>query len=111
MIRSVLYLRPKNNDAAALVQYYRNERILERAVNKPGCLEAQLHVPLAEGEPLIATALWESADAYQGWVGDPWRAASMGELNRLLEDELAGDVRGCLYEVALAVVRSGDSHA
>lgn len=102
-ILSVLYLYPKD-DAETLLRHFKHERILERAASKPGCLAAQFHVPLEVGEPVLVTALWESPNAYQGWVDDPWRQAAAGRLNALLEQQLVGHSRGLLYSIAHAVV-------
>lgn len=103
MIRTVLYLRPKNNDAKALARFYQQELVLERALSKPGCISAEIALPHDAGDPVMVTAVWESPEAYQGWIDDPWRQHSAAELSRLLGEELAGTASGLLYEVAHAV--------
>lgn len=102
-ILSVLYLYPKD-DAETLLRHFKRKRILERAASKPGCLAAEFHVPLQAGEPVLVTALWESANAYQAWVEDPWRQAAAWRLNELLDQQFVGTSPGLLYSIAHAVV-------
>ena len=45
MIRSVLYLEPKDGDYDAVVDFYRREDVLGRALSQPGCLGSELQVP------------------------------------------------------------------
>ena len=107
MIRSVLYLRAKNGNAQALVDAYRDHGILERALLTPGCLGSDIEVPIDPSEPVLVTALWDSPEAYQRWVDDPWRAGSTGLLSPFLETDLNKGVRGQLYKVGHAVGASG----
>lgn len=101
MIRSVLYLAPRGGDAGPIVDFYRRRRVLERACEQDGCLGAELQVPVAGRGPVLVTALWRDADAYQGWVESPFRAANASELAALVDDFDDG-VRGDLYEIAVA---------
>ena len=71
VIRSVLYLEPKDGDYDAVVELFRREDLLGRALTQPGCLGSELHVPTSGSGPILVTALWESEDAYQGWVANP----------------------------------------
>lgn len=103
MIRSVLYLRPKDGDAQALVDAYRDHGILERSMQTAGAIAADIEVPVDPSEPVLVTALWDSPEAYQRWVDDPWRAQSAGLLNPYLDAELSKGIRGQLYEVGHAV--------
>lgn len=84
------------------MDYYRRERVLEIAVEQPGCLAADIHVPVEEGDPLLVTALWETPEAYQGWLDNPVRRTFAGGLEEAVVEELA-DTGGSLYEVAHAV--------
>lgn len=102
MIRSVLYVHVKPGKAGAVVDYYRRERVLETALTQPGCLAADIHVPIEEDKPLLVTALWESPEAYQGWLDNPVRRTFSGELDGLVDEDLA-DTGGALYELAHAV--------
>ncbi len=102
MVRSVLYVRPRSGNADAVVEYYRQQRVLETALEQPGCLAAEIQVPSDAEEPLLVTALWESGKAYQGWIDNPVRRAFAADLEGLVEEDLA-NVRGGVYEVAHAV--------
>ena len=51
----------------------------------------------------MVTALWESEDAYRGWVEDPWRAENATRHAEVFEAmELSGG-GGSLYEIAISV--------
>lgn len=102
MVRSVLYVRPRSGKANAVVEYYKRKRVLETALEQPGCLAAEIQVPLDEDELLLVTALWQSAEAYQGWIDNPVRRTFATELDELVDEGLA-DARGGVYEVAHAV--------
>jgi heme-degrading monooxygenase HmoA len=99
MIRSVLYLEPRGGEGAAIVDFYRRHRVLERACEQDGCLGAELQLPASGTGPVLVTALWRDADAYQGWLDNPGRTAGADELADLVEGFHEG-VKGELYEVA-----------
>jgi quinol monooxygenase YgiN len=99
MIRSVLYLEPRG-DGRAIVDFYRQHRVLERACDQEGCLGAELQLPAAGVGRVLVTATWRDAAAYQSWLDKPDRTANAGELAELVEDFDQG-VRGELYEIAL----------
>jgi heme-degrading monooxygenase HmoA len=99
MIRTVLYLEPRG-DAGAIVDFYRRHRVLERACEQDGCLGAELQLPYVGPGPLLVTATWRDAAAYQGWLDNPDRTAGADELAELVEGFDEG-VRGELYEIAL----------
>src|ERR1700716_989815 len=80
MVRSVLYLTPRQGNAAAVVDYYRRAGVLERARRQDGCLGAALHVPCSGSGPVLVTALWRDEKAYEGWVANPSRTEDAGEL-------------------------------
>jgi quinol monooxygenase YgiN len=103
IVRSVLYLTPRNGDAAAVVDYYRHAGVLERARRQDGCLGAALYVPSGGSGPILVTALWRDEKAYEGWLANPSRKADAGELDRLVEDDIQAGVRGAVYEVVIAV--------
>lgn len=102
MIRSLLYLEPKDGDAQPVVDFYRAHDVLGRAARHPGCLGSELQLPLTAGGPVLVTALWESREAYDGWVADPSRGAWAAELGALLSGELTADTRGSVFDVVLA---------
>src|SRR5919201_2574849 len=103
MIRSVLYLEPRDGEGAAIVDFYRRHRVLERACEQDGCLGAELQLPTSGKGPVLVTALWRDAGAYQGWLDNPWRAANSEELAELVEGFASG-IKGELYEIAVEAV-------
>lgn len=104
MIRSVLYLRPRDGDGRAIAELYRRRRVLEHALEQDGCLGAELQLPVSGRGDVLVTALWRDADAYRGWLDNPLRAESADELAELVEG-FGDGVRGALYEVVLEVSR------
>lgn len=76
MIRSVLFLRPVSGDPRSVERFFEEEQVLQRAAQTPGFLSAELHRSTDGNELMLVTALWESQQAYQAWVDDPWRAAN-----------------------------------
>jgi hypothetical protein len=52
---------------------------------------------------VLVTALWRDADAYQGWIDNPWRTSNGDELAELVEDFESG-IKGELYEIAVEAV-------
>lgn len=107
MIRSVLYLEPKDGARDAVVEFYRREDVLGRALSQPGCLGAELQVPTSGSGPILVTALWQSEDAYQGWVSNPVRAAGAAPLARFLESDLDESTRGETYAIVLTAGETG----
>jgi heme-degrading monooxygenase HmoA len=103
MIRTVLYLEPRGGDGEAIAEFYRRHRVLERACEQDGCLGAELQLPTSGKGPVLVTALWRDADAYQGWIDNPWRTASSEELAELVEGFESG-IKGELYEIAVEAV-------
>ena len=102
MIRSVLYLEPKDGDYEAVVDFYRREDLLGRAVRQPGCLGSELHVPTGGGRgPILVTALWTDPEAYEEWVSSPVRAAGSAELAELVQG-LDEKTRGETYSVVIS---------
>jgi hypothetical protein len=102
MVRSVLYLTPRQGNTAAVVDYYRRAGVLKRAEKQNGCLGAALHIPRSGSGQILVTALWQNPEAYEGWVANSGRSADANELAELVEEDL-GSVRGALFEVVLAV--------
>ncbi|MBW4718844.1 antibiotic biosynthesis monooxygenase family protein [Saccharothrix obliqua] len=96
MIRSVLYLSARPGGGAELEEFFREHRVLERALAKPGCLGAALHRPVGGGDRYVVTATWESPSAYDAWVDDPWRRGNAAEVEALLEGSVP---EGGVFEV------------
>jgi heme-degrading monooxygenase HmoA len=100
VIRSVLYLTPRGGDGGAVADFYRRHRVLERAAEQDGCLGAELELPATGSGDVLVTALWRDAEAYQGWLDNPFRSANAEELAELV-DGFDDEVRGALYEIAI----------
>jgi heme-degrading monooxygenase HmoA len=100
VIRSVLYLRARDDRHAEVVDFYRRHRVLERAVQQDGCLGAELQLPTSGRGELLVTALWRDVDAYRGWLENPSRAESAAELEQLLDHFQAG-ISGETYQIVL----------
>jgi heme-degrading monooxygenase HmoA len=98
VIRSVLYLTPRDRDGGAVADFYRRHEVLERAVEQDGCLGAELQLPVDGPGDVLVTALWRDADAYQGWLDNPVRSANAQELAEILADFDDGP-RGVLYAI------------
>jgi heme-degrading monooxygenase HmoA len=103
VFESVLFLKPVGGDHRAIQRFFEEEQVLEHASRKPGFLGSELHLPVNGGELTMVTALWESEDAYRGWVEDQWRAENATRSAGVFEAmELAGG-GGLLYEIAISV--------
>jgi len=100
VIRSVLYLRPRDARQGEIVDFYRRHRVLERAAAQEGCLGAELQLPTSGRGEVLVTALWRDSAAYRGWLENPARAQNAEELGRLVDGFDAG-VSGETYEVVL----------
>ena len=100
-VQSVLYLRPKQNGYAAVVEFFRKHRILELARESGGCIAASLLVPTSGDGPMAALATWRTEADYSGWVNNPNRAAFTPGLVELLEtDPMAGETYSVAIDVA-----------
>ena len=98
MIRSVLYLQPRNGNARAVADMYQKSGVLEDAAALDGCLGAELQLPIDEPGPVLVTALWRDSAAYQTWVDSPVRSAHGEELSKLIDAEPG---EGQLYEIVV----------
>lgn len=101
MIRSLLYLQPRDCDAKAVAEMYRSSGVLDDAAALEGCLGAELQVPLDGRGPLLVTALWQDSEAYQEWVDSPARADHGEELAKLVEPNPGPGLHGRLYEIVV----------
>jgi heme-degrading monooxygenase HmoA len=99
VIRSVLSLRVVAGKAGALEDFYAEHDVLARARQFSGCRDAVLLRP-AVGSPAtyLVIADWDSADDYQRWVNDPWRASLSHELAELLATGKDEPIVGGLFE-------------
>jgi hypothetical protein len=73
-VRSFLILQPRGGNYDALVQFFRQNDILGKAVRLAGAWSAEVHVPVSRTGPVVVTAIWDSAAAYDGWRTHPIRA-------------------------------------
>jgi hypothetical protein len=105
-IRSFLVLQPRGGDYAALVRFFREYDVLGKAVQHAGAWSAEVHVPLSGIGPVVVTAVWDSAEAYQGWRNHPIRAALPPMAQVAEEDAGTLAVGSGVYEVAVAASRS-----
>ena len=101
MIRSVLYLEPKDGDYETVVDFFRREDVLVNALRQPGCLGSELQVPTSGRGPILVTALWTGQEAYDGWVSSPVRAAGSSGLAELIKG-LDESTRGETYTIAIS---------
>ena len=102
MVRSVLYVTPKNGDHRAIVDFYRDHRVLERAAEIEGFVASELQVPAHGDGPLLVTALWRDEQAYQRWLGSPHRTAQARDLAPLVDGSFGTATHGTVYDVVLA---------
>jgi hypothetical protein len=105
-VRSLLVLQPRGGDYVALLEFFRRHDVLGLAVRHAGAWAAELHVPLSGVGPVVVTAVWDDAAAYDGWRNHPVRASFNDDMQRLVESEApAGGVAGGVYEVAVSASR------
>ena len=107
MVRSVLYLQPRDGAHDALVDFYRRYDVLATAVRAAGCRATELHVPLDGAGPALVTALWDDEAAYQGWVHHDLRVNGRDELMTLIDVGDEGVPAGRVYRVAVAAAAPG----
>jgi hypothetical protein len=105
-VRSFLILQPREGDYAALVRFFREHDVLGKAVQYAGAWSAEVHVPLSGRGPVVVTAVWDSADAYQGWRTHPIRAELPPITQVADEDTGTLGIGSGVYEVAVAATRT-----
>lgn len=97
LTRSVLYLRTQPGKRAALVDGYRDLRVLEDALEQDGCFGCELQLSHDDPDLVLVTALWRDAGAYAGWVANPVRERARSTIEPLLD----GPIEGTLFDIAL----------
>lgn len=102
MIRTVIYLNPKNGNSKGLIDYFLKEQVLEHSAEIEGFISSELFVPTGDG-PMMVTATWDSPEAYQRWLDHPWRAASNVRIQDVLEDQIEVTTSGDVYELVHGV--------
>lgn len=106
MIKTVLTMKPAPGRSDDLVDLFRREAIIDKALSVEGCHNVE--VLASEFEVLVA-ATWEDDDAYERWLAHPERNARNVELNHLLVEPITATTAGGRYEVALAGSQEGTS--
>lgn len=96
--RSVLFLQAKPGMRDDLVAVFRRIDIPGNALKQRGCRSVEVHVPPDPDGPVLVTALWDDAEAYSGWLANPWREYSGTELEPFLD----GEYMGTVYDIVLA---------
>lgn len=100
-IRSALYLYPKNDDYASVLEFMRDERVLELSRENGGFLGGSYNVPTSGKGPMLVLAAWREEADYRRWVASPVRAAMSPRLFPLLEREpVAGETYSIARELA-----------
>jgi heme-degrading monooxygenase HmoA len=97
-VHSVLRIPVRGDAADEFAHTFQRLRVFEHAGRQPGFRAARLLRPIAEGEPFVVVAEWESLKAYDAWLENPVREQLAVELEPLL----AGDMAGQVYRVASA---------
>jgi heme-degrading monooxygenase HmoA len=98
VIRTVIYLTPKDGNNQGLIDYFLKDKVLEHSAEVDGFIAAELFLP-TNGTQLMVTATWDSEAAYQRWIDHPWRAASNASISVLLEEVIETETRGDSYEL------------
>jgi heme-degrading monooxygenase HmoA len=107
MIRTLLFLRPVlrlvSGEDNSIEQFFEQEQVLQRAAEAPGFISAELLRPTDGSGVMLVTALWESQQAYQAWVEDPWRATNSERAARVFEAVEVEGGGGSRYETVVTV--------
>ncbi|MFI7067502.1 putative quinol monooxygenase [Kribbella sp. NPDC050124] len=84
VIRTMLKLRAIPDRRPALIDHYREHRVL--AASAPyGCLSGELAVDPNNDQAAFVTSRWPSAAAYEDWLSSPVRDGIMRGLQELLD--------------------------
>lgn len=97
-VRSILYLQPKPGQRQALIEAFKRLDVFGHALRQEGCISIEMLAPADENGALAVIALWTGPEGIQGWLENPWRAASNQELGQFVEEGLDTAV----YEIVLA---------
>lgn len=104
MIRTVLHLEVRPGSADALVEAFRELRILEESVQQPGCSSAEIAIS-GDGREAIVTATWDDEHAYELWTAHGDREARAAAINPHLVVPLSVASVGKIYQVRHAPQR------
>ncbi len=96
--RTVLKLRPRPGLAEDVIELFRREGIIDRALLADGCHRVEIW---RGADELLVIGAWADAEAYQAWLENPSRDANNEELDALLVAPVAASSPGGLFELAL----------
>ncbi len=102
LIRSVLQLHPKNHDYESVIEFFREEHVLEQSRDSGGLVEATVNIPMSRSGPMLVIAVWQTPADYDRWLSNPARAAFTPRLAALVE---GAPGNGATYEIALHLGR------
>ncbi|MDR1712118.1 MAG: antibiotic biosynthesis monooxygenase [Propionibacteriaceae bacterium] len=98
MFRSLLYLDIKPGTGPALVEWYKEARVLEKAVEAVGCISTEMY-PLPDNpNRYFVTALWRNHDDYQKWLDHPLRKEFAPGISQFLTETEEDLHSGALLE-------------
>lgn len=100
-VHSVLRIPVRKDVPDEFADTFQRLRVFEQAGRQPGFRGARLLRPLAEEEPFLVVAEWDSLEAYHGWLENPVREQLAVGLDPLLE----GDMEGQVYRAASTAER------
>ncbi|MDR1238351.1 MAG: antibiotic biosynthesis monooxygenase [Propionibacteriaceae bacterium] len=100
MYRSMLYLQVKPGQADALIEWYKEVRVLEKAVEAVGCVSTEIYKLPDDPDQLFVTAYWKEHDDYQRWIDHPLRHELAPGVNQFMAEtaEFTSSSRGALLE-------------
>jgi heme-degrading monooxygenase HmoA len=96
----MLYLHVKPGQADAAIEWYKEARVLEKAVEAVGCVSTEIYKLPDEPDTLFVTAYWKNFEDYQRWVDHPLRKELAPGVNALLDEthEFNEKSKGLLLE-------------
>lgn len=102
MIRTILYMKAKPGLARDVANFFEQREILTRSLAMPGCLHVELGIAAPDGDDVVATALWASQEAYEGWLASGGRAKDVADLSLMLVDGPDAIGSAAIFEVLLS---------
>ena len=90
MVRTLLMLRVEPSRVESVLGYYREREVLQYSLDHSDAVSSEISVAADGSGEILVTALWPDAEAYQGWIDNPWRDASSVDLAKLLRNAEVG---------------------
>lgn len=103
MIRTMLVLRADPRKVEDVIAMYRNEDILQYSLDQSDATASEISIAADGSGDILVTALWPNAEAYQGWIDNPFREESAPRLAELLVEFEVGS--GRIFEIDHSVVK------